>query len=157
MKKFSIRTAEPQDAQNYMDWLKAAADINLVDTEVYSYPTCNTVVIEKGEEPVLMNSFHLVLVLEALAPKPGLSPKDEAIALRELYEGVRNLAAATGVREVYFACVDERLQKFIERKGFKRVHAPVYRMLLGREDDPLNKRRPEGHPQEEKNTSEAIQ
>lgn len=148
MKKFSVRTAEPQDSENYMNWLREASDINLVDTEVYKYPTCNTVVVEKDNEPVLMNSFHLVIAMEALAPKPGLSPRDEAMALRKLYEGIRNVAKATRVREVFFACIDERLQKFVERKGFKRVYAPVYRMLIGREDDPLNEARPEGVSQE---------
>lgn len=145
MDTFSIRTAEPSDAQTYMEWLKDASDINLVDTEVYKYPTCNTVMVDKGSEPVLGNSFHLVMMLEALAPKPGIDPKDEARALRKLYEGVRNLARATGVREVWFTCVDERLHKFVEKKGFERVNTPVFRMLIGREDDPLNKPRPEGH------------
>lgn len=134
MKKFSVRPAEPKDSQNYMDWLKAASDINLVDTGVYSYPTCNTIVVEKNGEPVLMNSFHAVLVMEALAPKPGLSPRDEAAALLALYEGIMNIAKETGPREIWLACVDERVQKFIEGRGFKRFHAPMFRMLLGREE-----------------------
>lgn len=135
MKKFDIRTPEPSDAQNYTEWLQAASDINMVDTKVYEYPTCNTAVIEKDGEPVLMNSFHLVLVQEALAPKPGLSPRDEAMALKTLEDGIKNLAKATGVREIWFGCIDERLQKFIERRGFERLHYPVYRMLLGREPE----------------------
>lgn len=138
MKKFSVRPAEPKDSQNYMDWLKAASDINLVDTRVYQYPTCNTVAVEKNGEPVLMNSFHAVLVMEALAPKPGLSTRDEAAALLKLYEAIRNVAEATGVREIWLACVDERVQKFIEGRGFKRFHAPMFRMLLGREEESVS-------------------
>jgi len=157
MKKFSIRTAEPSDSQNYFEWLQAASDINLVDPAVYSYPTCNTVAIDKGDEPVLMNSFHAPLMMEALAPKPGLSPMDEARALRTLYEGIRNIAPALGHREIWFSCIDARLQKFVEKKGFQRVYTPMYRMLIGRDNDPLNERRPGGYQPDENSNIETIE
>lgn len=150
MDKFQGRTAEPKDAPNYFDWLKAASAINLVDTKVYEYPTCNTIVIDKGEEPVLMNSIHLVMVQEALAPKPGLEPRDEARALRELFTCIRNLALNTGIKEVWFSCADPTLEKYIERKGFEKITVPTFRMKIGGVTDPLNERRPEGvHEQKE--------
>lgn len=151
MKKFQARTAEPKDAQMYFDWLKEASSINLVDTGVYSYPACNTIVVEADDEPVLMNSFHPVAMMEALAPKPGLSPKDEARALRELYDAVRRIAVFTGIREVWFSCIDNRLKKFIEHQGFEQVTTPVYRIKVGGPNDPLNERRP-GQAQEEPNS-----
>jgi hypothetical protein len=142
--KFQARSAKPDDAQMYFDWLKEASSINLVDTEVYGYPTCNTIVVEKDEEPILINSFHAVNMMEALAPKPGLSPKDEARALRELYDAVRRIAVFTGVREIWFACIDNRLKKFIEKQGFEQVMTPVYKIKVGGEKDPLNHERPVG-------------
>lgn len=151
MKTFQGRIATtPEDAKNYYDWLKAASDINLVDTKVYQYPTCITIAVDADKEPVLMNSQHLVLQMEALAPKPGTDPKDAARALRELYNCVRNLANATGVREIFFTCADPTLEKFILRKGFKKLKTPVYKMVVGADTDPLNERRPEGF-KEEKN------
>lgn len=157
MKKFQARVALPGEEQNYFDWLKAASDINLVDTKVYEYPTCNTITVDMDTEPVLMNSVHLVMMMEALAPKPGVEPKDEARALRELYRAIRCLAANTGVREIWFTCIDETLHKFIERKGFERVHTPVFRMKVGGATDPFNERRPEGYkePISEPSTGEA--
>jgi hypothetical protein len=132
---FQGRTAEPKDAQNYFDWLLAASDINLVETAVYNEPTCNTVVVEKDGEPVLMNSFRLVICMEALAPKPGLEPKDEARALKELYTGIRRVAEATGIKEVVFQCVDPSLEKFLLRKGFTKSTVPVYKMKVGGSTD----------------------
>lgn len=126
----SIRPAEPKDAANYTEWLKAASDINMVDLAVYKYPTCNTVTVEKDGEPVLMNSVHLVLVMEALAPKPGISPLTEARALKELFDGIKNLAAASGVKEIVFGCKDERLIKFIEGRDFERLNYPVFRFKI---------------------------
>jgi hypothetical protein len=128
--KFQGRTAEPKDAQNYFDWLKAASGINLVETEVYTEPTCNTITIEKDGEPVLMNSFRLVLVQEALAPKPGLSPMDEARALKELFDGIKRVARATGIKEINFQCIDPTLEKFILRHGFTKSEVPVYKFKV---------------------------
>lgn len=130
MKNVTVRPAEPRDAQNYAEWLRAASDINLVDSSVYSYPTTNTVVVEKAGEPVLMNSFHLVTVMEALAPKPGLSPMDEARALKELFDGIRRVADATGVKEILFGCKDERVIKFVQKHGAEKLSFPVLRFKI---------------------------
>lgn len=130
MQTVTIRTAEPKDAKNYSDWLKAASTINLVDYKVYEYPAINTVVVEKNGEPILMNSFHPVLMMEALAPKPGLSPMDEARALKQLFDGIKNIAAATGVKEIWFGCSDPRMDVFVQRHGFEKVSFPVYRIKV---------------------------
>lgn len=130
IRAITVRAAEPRDAKNYADWLKAAEDINLVDRSVYSYPTTNTIVVEKDGEPVLMNSFQAVLVMEALAPKPGISPMDEARALKELFEGVKRIAAGTGVKEIMFACKDPRVIKFVEKHGGEVLSVPVLRFKL---------------------------
>jgi hypothetical protein len=134
--KFQGRTAEPKDAPLYCDWLKAASHINLVETEVYSEPTCNTVVVEKDGEPVLMNSFRLVLVQEALAPKPGLSAMDEARALKELFDGIKRVARATGIKEINFQCIDPTLEKFILRHGFTKSEVPVYKFKVDETEVP---------------------
>jgi hypothetical protein len=140
MKRFSMRPAEPKDAKNYAEWLAAASKINLVDPQVYRYPAINTVVVEKEDEPVLMTSFHPVIMIEALAPKPGVSSSDEGRALYKLYEGLRNLAKASGVAEIWFTCNDPSLIQFIERKGFKLIKTPVYKMVI---DGPADPCRPE--------------
>jgi hypothetical protein len=87
-------------------------------------------VVDKEGEPALMNSFQACIVMEALAPKPGISNRDEAMALKELFEGIRLIAEATGVKEVLFGCKDESLNQFVERHGFERLSFPVFRFKL---------------------------
>lgn len=125
----SVRSAQPEDAKNYAEWLQAGEGINLVDRGVYEYPTCQTLVVEK-DGPQLMNSFHAVLVMEALAPRPGITPLQEARALNELFEKIKQVARDAGIKEVMFMCKDERLQKFIERRGFERLNHPCYRFKI---------------------------
>jgi hypothetical protein len=126
----SVRPAGPQDSQTYAEWLKAMDHINLVDRGVYEYPTCQTLVVERKGEPQLMNSFHAVLVMEALAPKPGISPLGEARALNELFEEVKRVAREAGVREIVFGCKDDSLTGFIENRGFEKLNFSVYRYKL---------------------------
>ena len=130
MKNISVRAAEAGDSTKYIDWLHAAAGINLVDPAPYSYPTCNTIVVEKAGEPILMNSFHLVTMMEALAPKPGLPPMDEARALKSLFDTVKGAAEMSGVKEVWFGCSDPRVEKFVERHGVERIPFPMFRMRI---------------------------
>jgi len=131
MKNFTVRGAEPKDAEVYTNWLLAAAGINLLDAGVYRYPTCNTAVVEKDGEPVLINSVHLVLMQEALAPKPGLSPMDEARALKTLHYAIQALAERSGTREVWFGCKDKRLIKFATKHGYEVVPFPMLRWKVG--------------------------
>lgn len=120
----------------YSDWLTKASDINLVDEGVYKYPTCNTLVVEKRGQPVLVNSFHLVLMMEALAPKPGISKLTEAAALNSLFDEVKCVAEVSGVKEIWFGCKDERLRKFLisgdgkPRYGIEQVPFPMFRRRL---------------------------
>lgn len=127
----SVRIAKPEDAATYTSWLFNSIDVNLLsDLEVYKYPTCQTLVVERKEQPLLMNSFHAVFVMEALAPKPGLTPLREAWALNELFEEIKAKARAAGVKEIMFGCKDERLGDFIKDRGFERLNFPVYRYKL---------------------------
>lgn len=125
-----IRPAEEKDAAPYADWLTKASDINLVDRGVYSYPTAQHLVVERNGEPQLMNTLQAVLVMEALAPKPGITPMQEARALNELFEKVKEVARAAGIKEIMFGCRDERLAKFIERRGFERLNFPCFRFKV---------------------------
>lgn len=126
----SVRNANPEDAATYAGWLQESEHINLVDRGVYEYPTCNTLVVEHKEQPVLINSFHAVLVMEALAPKPGLPPLREAWALNELFERIKEIGRRLGIKEIMFGCKDERLEKFIEERGFEKLSFPFFRFKL---------------------------
>jgi hypothetical protein len=130
MKKMTVRDFGPQDAQKYADWLLAIANINLVDCGVYEYPRVAHLTVDKEDEAVLINSVHPVLVQEALAPKPGISPKDEARALRALNDALKELAHRLGYKEIWFGCKDERVIRFAQKHGFEVLNFPVLRMKV---------------------------
>lgn len=125
----SVRAAQPEDATTYAEWLEGTKD-NLLDKGVYAYPTAQHLVVDKDSQPQLINTIHAVLVMEALAPKPGITPLQEARALNELFEKVKQVARECGIKEIMFGCKDEGLGKFIEGRGFERLSFPVYRFKI---------------------------
>ena len=122
MKKYSVRPAKPEDAKNYGEWLVRNPAANL---DVVTYPTANTVVVEADGEPVQMNTFHLVIMQEAVASKPELLNVEGVQSLAALHEGVKAIARASGVKEIWFACSDPKVEKLALKQGFKKVSFPV--------------------------------
>lgn len=120
MKQVFVRFAEPKDDAEFTAWVKAAQDINLFDPKVMTYPTTRTLVAHNGESLVYM-PVQTTLTMESLAPRPGIAPIDEAIALREITKAVALLASQAGVREVYFPCKDERVVKFATNHGYEEL------------------------------------
>jgi hypothetical protein len=129
----NVRGAGPEDAQTYADWLQSTPS-NLYDPAVYKYPTTTTLAVEHKDSVVLLNSFHGVLVMEAIAHKPGLSPLRKAAALNHLFNKIKEVAATLGIKEIWFGCKDASLDEFLMDEdhayGFEKLKYPVYRFKL---------------------------
>lgn len=67
------------------------------------------------------SSDNGVLILESLAPMPGLSPRKEALALARLGKAIDSIAAQTGHSEVWFLCKDARVADLCKRHGYEEV------------------------------------
>jgi len=126
MSKLTVRFAEPGDSEKCAEYMSKTKG-NLVDPEVFKYPTTNTLVVENGEEPELFFPFQAVLVVESLGVKPGLSAMEESKALNKAYIAIESLALNLGVREIMFLCNDETLIQFVERRGFEKIKWTVMR------------------------------
>jgi len=129
MKQVFVRFAEERDNPQFTAWMNAAQDINLFDPAVMSYPTTRTLLAHNGEALVYM-PIQNALMMESLAPKPGITPIEEAIALREITKAVALLASQQQIRETYFLCKDERVVKFASAHGYEVLPWTTMRMRL---------------------------
>lgn len=130
MSKFEVRGILPSDAKNYVKWLQDAEKITSVDKEVYGYPALISLVVDKDGEPIIMTSFHpvlaisaqfvtqTVLMVEALAVRPGARSSDIVRALVELQNGIRNVARNFGYKEIWFQSAAPRFQRLVTRHHF---------------------------------------
>lgn len=128
--EITIRFAEPKDAPLFTSWVKEIQELNLFDPTVMSYPTTNLLAVDKDGEPILYMPFQAVICGESLAPKPGLSKREEAIALKRVHEGLTNIAKGTGVREIVFVCKDESFAQFITHYGYEELPYKLFRFKV---------------------------
>ncbi len=103
--------ARPDDRELFTQWA-FNTPTNLFDPKVMFYPTTNTVAVEREGSCIFFGPFQAVVMLESLAPKPGLSPREMAAALSKFHEGIVNICRAQNIREIYFICADERVAEF---------------------------------------------
>jgi hypothetical protein len=105
----------------FVDWVWQMRHLNLFDKDVLTYP--RTVMCRAGNEDddLLFVPVQSVLMFDSLAPKPGLTPRQEAMCLWRVGEAVDEIAKQTGHREVYFFCSDDRVADICSRHGFKEI------------------------------------
>lgn len=103
--------ARKEDRDLFTKWIHETPN-NLWDPKVMFYPTTNVVMVENQGDPVFFAPFQAVIMLESLAPKPGLSPRMTAAALSKFIEGIVNICRQQRIREVYFICADDNLADF---------------------------------------------
>lgn len=126
MKKISavvmpISGMSPQDAEKFMDWVFQMRPLNLFDPDVIGYPRTVMLRAESEDEPLLYVPLQSVLMFDSIAPKPGLPARQEALCLARIGEVVDQAAEATGHREVYFFCRDERVADLCAAHGYEEI------------------------------------
>lgn len=146
MKKITARPAEQKDIKSFLEWTLASLSINLAHPDSLSAPTFTVLAADSENGPEMYMPYQLTMTLDALAPKPGISPRVEALALRELMRKAVDTCKAIGVAEINFMCADERVIKFAEAHGFEVLIHPVLRLKVkdfeaaktaGRKDDSM--------------------
>ncbi len=145
---FQVRSFLPEDAANYIAWLKDAQKVTSVDYEVYGYPALITLVVQNDGTPVIMISFHpvlsideqfrtqTVLMFETLAIRPGADKKDIMDSLCELASGVRNICLNLGYKEIRFQSSAPSFQKMMQYNGFEQL-SPMMKRKVNFPDQPI--------------------
>ena len=120
-----------EDWENFISWVWEARKINNFDPDVVSYPRSVMLTADKEtentSEPILYLPIQPVLMLESLAPKPGITPREEALALWRLGELLEQITKDTGLQEHYFICKDDRMADYCSKHGFTEMKG--YRLL----------------------------
>lgn len=124
MKPVSVRVStvgetKPEDQKLFSEWVWAAREINCFDVDVLTYPRTIMLCAEQSDKPILFMPLQSVLMMESLAPQPGLSPRQEALALRQISRAVEQIAQDSLHRETYFLCKDERVVTIAAAHGYE--------------------------------------
>jgi hypothetical protein len=128
MKILNSRLAEPRDAEDCARWTIEGG--NPASTAL-TYPSTLTVAVDEDDEPVLYQTLHPVLMLEAMVLRPGISTLRAARGIKELYVSMKRLAESYGMKEMYLFTPYEAEQLMLEKHNmFHKVEMPCYRCRL---------------------------
>ena len=97
MKPIFVRPAQSEEAQQYFDWA-LENPVNEFDPEVAKFPSSVTWTAYDQDGPVAFQTIQRPLVLESLAPRPGLSKLQTAQVLKEFTQNAVTQAHICKVR-----------------------------------------------------------
>ena len=113
------RTAlTPDDTKELFEWSALLREKNNFDPDVLFYPRTVITRAKADEEPIVYVPVHPVLMFESLAPKPGLSLGQTAMALYRIGELTEQVARDAGFGEMYFLTNDEDEMKSASKRGW---------------------------------------
>lgn len=123
----TVRKRREIETLDHLHWLTKQKD---VDWATLDYPTADKVaVVDGADRPMLFAHFHAGLIIESLAFRPGLSPKEKLESALEVVNNQCSAAKGIGVREAYYMSSDARTDESAMRHlGFEKV--TMYRKRL---------------------------
>lgn len=107
-----------QDVKDFMEWVFRIRQINKFNPIVMSYPRTVMTVAKNEEENLLFIPLQAVLMFDSIAPKPGLSPRQEALCLWRIGQKVDEVMMTTGFRECIFFTSDDSVADICSQHGF---------------------------------------
>jgi hypothetical protein len=124
--KAEVRLANESDAPIASEFLSTTPD-NLLDPGITTYPSLRVLAVDINGTPAVYVPFHPVLVVESLGHKPGISPRENAYALKKLNDALEETARVYGISEIMWMCADDSLIEIASHHGYEVVKTKVLR------------------------------
>lgn len=124
-----VRSIKPEESQMFFDWAKENPHGEF-DPGVALYPSSTTWCAYDKDGPVVFQTLQRPLMLETLAPRPGASKEQIAVAMKELTQNAITQAHGVGVGEIYFLGSEEGTNELAQNQIFEELNYKVYRVRL---------------------------
>jgi hypothetical protein len=124
-----VRPAAAGEAQLVYDWA-AENSHGEFDPEVVRFPSSRTWCAYDKDGPLVFQTTQQPLMLESLAPRPGATKEQVAMAMKELTQNAITQASIGGVGEIYYLSSDPDTDKLAANQIFEEVKMKVYRVKL---------------------------
>jgi len=106
------------------------SDKSKFDPAVPLFPSSTTWCAYDKDGPLAYQTLQNPIMLESLAPRPGATPQQIALALKELTQNAITFAHLRGAGEVYFLGTDENTDIFASNKIFEELPYKIFRVKL---------------------------
>jgi hypothetical protein len=125
-----VRLAYNAEGKQYLDWALENSDNNEFDALAGVYPSSRTWVACDKDGPLVFQTIQQPLMLESIAPRPGATKEQVALAMKELTQNAITQASIGGSGEVYFLASDEGTAAMASNQIFEELPYKVYRCRL---------------------------
>lgn len=109
------------ERDEFAEWVWIERDLNMFDPDVIRYPRATMLKASNGEGALVYIPLQPVLMYDAIAAKPGLDAKKQALAMWRIVELVDQIQRDLGYGESYFLCRDDRVADICLKHGFEEV------------------------------------
>src|ERR1700734_1297643 len=97
-----LQSMSPEDQELFIKWVWEARHINLFDADVLTYPRVVMCKASDGDDQQLFIPLQAVLMYDSIAPKPGITPRKEAVSIARIVDKVVETMKDSGMAETYF-------------------------------------------------------
>jgi hypothetical protein len=130
MNRVYVRPIQPDEATTFFSWAVENADKSEFDPAVALFPSSSTWCAYDKTGPLAYQTLQQPIMLESLAPRPGLSPVQISLCLKELTKNAITQGSIKGAGEIYFLGMDEDTNQFAENHIFEEVNMKIFRLKL---------------------------
>lgn len=124
-----VRPAWESEGKIFLDWALENTAGNF-DPEPARFPSSRTWCAYDKDGPLVYQTVQQPLMLESLAPRPGSSKQQIALAMKELTQNAITQAHLGGSGEIYFVGSDESTDIFATNRVFEEVPGKMYRLKV---------------------------
>lgn len=124
-----VRPAWENEAQMFFEWAKEN-EHGEFDPEVPRYKSSTTWCAYDKDGPLVFQTLQRPIMLESLAPRPGATKEQVAVAMKELTQNAITQAHLGGAGEIYFLGSEEGTNALATNQIFEKLPFKVYRVRI---------------------------
>lgn len=125
-----VRTARENEAQLFFEWAKENEERGKFDPDVARYPSSTTWCAYDKDGPLVFQTLQRPIMLESLAPRPGATKSQIALAMKELTQNAITQSHLAGIGEIYFLGSDKDTDSLATNQIFEELPFKVYRVRI---------------------------
>jgi hypothetical protein len=124
-----VRPIYPEESSLFLGWALENPHGDF-DPETPKFRSSRTWCAYDKDGPLVFQTIQQPLMLESLAPRPGATKEQIAVAMKELTQNAITQAHIGGAGEIYFMGSDEGTNALAMNQIFEEVPGKMYRLKI---------------------------
>ena len=124
-----VRPIKENEGRLFLDWATENSHGEF-DPQVPLFPSSTTWCAYDKDGPLVFQTIQRPLMLETLAPRPGATKEQVALAMKELTQNAITTAHVLGAGEIYYLGSDDGTDALATNHIFEELPYKVFRVKI---------------------------